>query len=386
MGNSTPNIAQQYVLVTKYRQKKKKKKISNKEKGVVTLQKFASANLYLSAEKYWLKQYHGDWAKEMRPEEVQLTHGIKVLDSKLGTRSHLFEPPSFMVSLDKPATEDEGKVLLGTLAWSGNFKFDLEIDPLNNLRLIAGVNPFSSEYALQPNQTFETPAFIFTFSSNGTGEASRQLHRWARNYRIVDGNGSRMTLLNNWEATFFDFNEPILSDLIKDTKKLGVDVFLLDDGWFGNKYPRNNDNAGLGDWQENVKKLPHGIGYLVKEAEKNNVKFGIWVEPEMVNPKSDLYDQHPEWVIKQPEREEHLYRNQMVLDLSNPKVQDFVYGILDNLFTKNPALAFIKWDCNAVIFNAYSSFLNKQSHLYVEYVKGLYKVLDKLRAKYPTRK
>jgi alpha-galactosidase len=192
-----------------------------------------------------------------------------------------------------------------------------------------------------------------------------------------------MTLLNNWESTFFNFNEPILSDLLKDTKKLGVDVFLLDDGWFGNNYPRDNDRAGLGDWQENVKKLPHGIGYLVKEAQNNGVKFGIWVEPEMVNPKSDLYLKHPEWVIKQPNREEHLYRNQLVLDLSNPKVQDFVFGILDNLFTKNPDLAFIKWDCNAVIYNAYSSFLDKQSQLYVDYVKGLYKVLDKVRAKYP---
>jgi len=356
--------------------------VANKEKGTVTMQKFASANLYLTADQYWLKQFHGDWAKEMQPEVTRLTPGIKVLDSKLGTRAHLYQPPTFMVSLDKPATEDEGKVLLGQLEWSGNFKVDLEVDPLNNLRLIAGINPFASEYALKPNQHFETPAFVFTFSDKGTGEASRNLHRWARSYKLYDGNGSRMTLLNNWESTFFNFNEPILSDLLKDTKKLGVDVFLLDDGWFGNNYPRDNDRAGLGDWQENVKKLPHGIGYLVKEAQNNGVKFGIWVEPEMVNPKSDLYLKHPEWVIKQPNREEHLYRNQLVLDLSNPKVQDFVFGILDNLFTKNPDLAFIKWDCNAVIYNAYSSFLDKQSQLYVDYVKGLYKVLDRVRAKY----
>ncbi|MGI8634651.1 MAG: alpha-galactosidase [Segetibacter sp.] len=357
--------------------------IKNLEKGSVTLQKFASANLYVTAKDYWLKQFHGDWAKEMQPEVTRLTAGIKVLDSKLGTRAHLYQPPTFMVSLDKPATEDEGKVLLGQLEWSGNFKIDLEVDPLNNLRLIAGINPFASEYALKSNQQFETPAFVFTFSDKGTGEASRQLHRWARNYKLYDGNGSRMTLLNNWESTFFNFNEPILSDLLKDTKKLGVDVFLLDDGWFGNKYPRDNDRAGLGDWQENVKKLPNGVGYLVKEAQNNGVKFGIWVEPEMVSPKSELYEKHPEWVIKQPNREEHLYRNQLVLDLSNPKVQDFVFGILDNLFTKNPDLAFIKWDCNAVIYNAYSSYLEKQSHLYVDYVKGLYKVLDKIRTKYP---
>lgn len=357
--------------------------IHNKEKGIVTMQKFASANLYITAKDYWLKQFHGDWAKEMQPEETRLTHGIKVLDSKLGTRAHLYQPPTFMVSLDKPATEEEGSVLLGQLEWSGNFKIDLEVDPLNNLRLIAGINSFASAYDLKPNQEFETPAFVFTFSEHGTGEASRQLHRWARNYKLNNGNGSRMTLLNNWESTFFDFNEPVLADLLKDTKKLGVDVFLLDDGWFGNKYPRNDDRAGLGDWQENKLKLPNGIGYLVKEAEKNGVKFGIWVEPEMVNPKSELYEKHPEWVIKQPNREEHLYRNQLVLDLSNPAVQNFVFSILDNLFTKNPGLAFIKWDCNAVIYNAYSSVLNKQSQLYVDYVKGLYIVLDRVRAKYP---
>ena len=199
----------------------------------------------------------------------------------------------------------------------------------------------------------------------------------------MQGNAARMTLLNNWEATYFSFDEKKLAALIKDAGKLGVDLFLLDDGWFGNKYPRDNDRAGLGDWQENVKKLPSGIGYLVKEAEQSGVKFGIWVEPEMVNPKSVLYDTHPDWVIKQPGRTEYLYRNQMVLDLSNPKVQDYVFSILDTLFTKNPTLGFIKWDCNAVIYNAYSSYLKKQSHLYVEYVRGLYKVLDRFRAKYP---
>lgn len=357
--------------------------IKNKEKGNVTLQKYASANLYLSADNYWLKHYHGDWAKEVRPEEEQLTHGIKVLDSKLGTRANLYQPPNFIVSLNAPAKEDEGDVLLGSLEWTGNFRFDLEVDPLNNLRLIAGINPFASEYSLQPSQEFATPAFLYTFSNKGAGDASRKLQRWARSYKVLQGNDSRMTLLNNWEATYFDFNEEKLAALIKDTKKLGVDLFLLDDGWFANKYPRNDDRAGLGDWQENVQKLPHGIGYLVKEAQNTGVKFGIWVEPEMVNPKSVLYEQHPEWVIKQPGRPEHLYRNQLVLDLSNPKVQDFVFGMLDNLFTKNPDIAFIKWDCNAVIYNAYSSFLQKQSHLYVDYVRGLYKVLDRVRSKYP---
>lgn len=358
--------------------------ISHTEKGNVTLQKYASANLHLKAENYYLRQYHGDWAKEMQPEESKLMHGIKTLDSKLGTRANIFMPSVFMVSLDKPATEDEGKVLYGALEYSGNFRVDFEVDYQDNLRIIAGINNYASPYSLQPGEEFTTPALLFTMSDKGKGGASRKMHNWARNYKLLDGRGSRLTLLNNWEATYFDFNEAKLAELLKDTKKLGVDLFLLDDGWFANKYPRNNDRAGLGDWQENKQKLPNGISSLVKEAKNNQVKFGIWLEPEMVNPKSELYEKHPDWVIKQPNREEHYYRNQLVLDLSNPKVQDFVFGIVDDLFTKNPELAYIKWDCNAVIYNAYSSHLKNQSHFYIEYMRGLYSVLQKVRAKYPT--
>jgi alpha-galactosidase len=339
--------------------------------------------LYLKAGGFWLNQYHGDWAKEMRPEESKLTHGIKTLDTKLGTRANLFEPSVFMVSLDQPATEDEGSVLYGGLEWSGNFRIDFELDPLDNLRILAGINNYSSPYPLQPNEEFNTPVFWYTFSDQGKGDASRKLQNWARNYKILDGNGNRLTLLNNWEATQFDFNENKLAGLLKDTRKLGVDLFLLDDGWFGNKYPRNSDHTALGDWQENKTKLPNGIAALVKEADQNAVKFGIWVEPEMVSPKSELYETHPDWVVRQPQRPEYYFRNQLVLDLTNPKVQDFVFGIIDSLFIKNPQLAYIKWDCNAVIYNAYSAHLGNQSAFYIDYVRGLYKILERIRAKYP---
>jgi alpha-galactosidase len=357
--------------------------ITHQEKGNVILYKYASANLNLNAKSFWLRQYHGDWAKEMQPEESMLTHGIKTIDSKLGTRANLFEPSCFMVSLDKPASEDEGKVFYGALEWSGNFRIDLELDPQDDLRLIAGINNYASAYTLKPNEEFTTPAFLYTFSDKGKGAASRQLQSWARNYRLLNGKGSRLTLLNNWEATGFDFNEKRLGHLLQDTKNLGVDLFLLDDGWFGNKFPRNDDHAALGDWQENKNKLPNGIAALVKEASGQNVKFGIWIEPEMVSPKSVLYEKHPDWVIRQPKRDEYYFRNQLVLDLSNPKVQDFVYNTVDSLFIKSPALAFIKWDCNAVIYNAYSAHLKNQSELYIEYVRGLYSVLARIRQKYP---
>jgi len=357
--------------------------ITQHEKSDVVLDKYASANLFLQAGSYWLRHYHGEWAQEMRPEEEQLNHGIKTLDTKLGTRADLFQPPVFMVSFNKNSTEDDGDVLLGNLEWSGNYRMDFEVDPANNLRLIAGINNYAGDYLLKPGTDFTTPKFVYTLSHNGKGEASRNLQTWARKYQIVDGEGPRLTLLNNWETTEFNFDENKLAGILNDTKTLGVDLFLLDDGWFGNKYPRNDDHAGLGDWQINKAKLPDDIAFLTKAATENGVKFGIWVEPEMVNPKSELYEKHPDWVVMQPQRPEYYMRNQLVLDLTNPKVQDFVYDIVDGLFTKNPDLAYIKWDCNSVIYNAYSAYEKSQSNFYTDYVLGLYKVLDRFRAKYP---
>lgn len=360
--------------------------IQHQEKKPIRLQKYSSANMYFTNKEFYLTTFDNEWAKEMQPNETKLGRDIKSVESKLGARALLLKSPNFILAFDQPASETEGTVMLGQLAWCGNFKLEFELDSYDNLRFISGINDYNSEYLLPKGEVFKTPSLIYAVSHQGTGVASRNLHSWARKYQVLDGQGERMTLLNNWEATYFDFNQEKLVELFKDANDLGVDLFLLDDGWFGNKYPRNGDVAGLGDWQENKKKLPDGIGYLVKEAHKAGVKFGIWIEPEMVNPKSELYEKHPDWVIKQPQRPEIYFRNQLVLDMSNPDVQDFVFDVVDNLFTKNPELAFIKWDCNAVIFNAHSPYLERkglpQSHLYVEYVHGLYKVLQRLRAKY----
>ena len=358
--------------------------IKHREKKPVLVTQYASSMLHFTADEYWLTQFHGDWAREVNMVEEKLTNGIKVIESKLGSRTNFYNTQTFFVSLNGPSTETEGELIAGTLAWTGNFKYTFEVDQRNGLRVISGINPYASEYYLQPGEIFTTPEFIFTFSAKGKGQASRNLHKWARNYGVLDGNGERMTLLNNWEATHTDFTETRLVELFDEAKKLGVDLFLLDDGWFGNKYPRNDDKNGLGDWQEDKKKLPSGIGYLVKEAEKKGIKFGIWLEPEMVNPKSDLYEKHPDWILKLPNRGENYGRNQLVLDLTNPKVQDFVFSIVDDLMTKNPGVAFIKWDCNRSMTNAYSSYLKeKQSHLFIEYTRSLYKILERIRTKYP---
>ena len=362
--------------------------IRHTEKGDVILNKYASANLYLYNKNYYLTSYNGSWAKEMQPEVTNLRQGMHTIETRLGTRENLHTSPNFMLSMNGEATENSGTVLMGQIAWNGNFSLQFETDVYKNMHIVAGINPYQSAYHLKPNTPFDTPRFIYTISFEGKGRGSRNLQSWLRNHTLLDGKGERLTLLNNWEATQFDFDQEKLVSLFSGAKELGVNLFLLDDGWFANKYPRDNDRAGLGDWQVNKSKLPDGVPYLVREAEKAGVKFGIWIEPEMVNPKSELYENKPDWVLRQEKRPEIYFRSQLVLDLTNPEVQDFVYGVVDNLFTENPTLAFIKWDCNAPIFNGHSKYLERknipQSHLYVEYVRGFEDVLKRIRKKYPT--
>ena len=358
--------------------------ISHEEKKPVILSKYASSMLHLNSSKYFLTEFSGDWAHEANVTERELAFGKKVIDTKLGARANMFVSPFFQLALDNPSQENAGEVLVGTIGWTGNFRFTFEVDNKNELRIISGINPYDSEYSLPAKEVFRTPDFYFTYSTQGKGEASRSFHDWARNHQVKQGNETRMTLLNNWESTYFDFDENKLIGLMDEATKLGVDMFLLDDGWFANKYPRSSDHQGLGDWEETAGKLPNGVGRLVEEAHKKGIKFGIWIEPEMVNPKSELYEKHKDWVIHLPNRDEYYFRNQMVLDLSNPKVQDHVFGVVDNLMTKYPGIAFFKWDCNSPITNIYSVYLkDKQSHLYIDYVRGLYKVLDRIKAKYP---
>lgn len=358
--------------------------IVHHEKKAVTLFQYASAMLYFDNSRYFLTQYNGDWANEGNTHTQELFFGKKIIDTKLGSRAAMYVSPYFELGINQPASENEGEVILGTLGWTGNFRFTFEVDNEGVLRLVPGINPFTSDYELKPGETFTTPEFIFTRSTKGEGQASRQIHSWARNYQVMDGKGNRMTLLNNWENTYFSFDEPKLANCMKEAKKLGVDLFLLDDGWFGTKYPRNNDNAGLGDWQPIAAKLPNGVPNLVKTAKEAGVDFGIWIEPEMVNPKSELYEKHPDWVIELPNRKTYYYRNQLVLDLCNPKVQDFVFSVPDQLLTQNPDIKLFKWDCNSMITNAYSPYLKeKQGNLYIDFTRGLYNVLKRLNTKYP---
>ncbi|MDR3366397.1 MAG: alpha-galactosidase [Prevotellaceae bacterium] len=359
--------------------------VRNRQPESITLHNFASADLSFSAPAYYVTQFHGNWADEMNLREQRLTPGIKVIDSKLGVRSHQFAHPCFLLSLGQPAREDEGEVVGATLAWPGSFQLCFEVDPTNLLRVLAGANPYASSYALAAGESFQTPALLYSYSREGAGAISRRFHRWARRYGLKNGSGERYVLLNNWEATYFDFDEEKLTKIIDDAAKMGFELFLLDDGWFGNKHPRNSDSAGLGDWQTNAKKLPRGLPYLISECKKRGLKFGIWVEPEMVNPQSELYEQHPDWIITQPHRELSLSRNQLLLDLSNPAVQEFVYKAIDNILAGNPGIDYVKWDCNRYVTNGGSQHLppEKQSHLWVDNARAVLGVMEKVSAKYP---
>ena len=378
------DVTLHYVAYSKENVIKTWSEIRHGEAGPVKLWRYASTMLYFSCPHYYLTEFSGDWAREVQMSSQELQPGKKILDTKLGSRSAMHIQPFFEVGLGQPVSESQGDVLMGTLGWTGNFSFTFEVDNVGNLRVIPAINPYASCYELKAGEVFTTPEFIFTLSTGGSGEGSRCLHEWARNYQLKDGNGSRMTLLNNWENTAFDFDEKMLSSLMKDAADLGVDLFLLDDGWFGNKYPRENDRAGLGDWEVTRDKLPGGIGALTDAAAEAGVKFGIWIEPEMVNPRSELFEEHPDWAIHYPNREMYYYRNQLVLDLSNPEVQDHVFGVVDGILTANPGVSYFKWDCNSPITNIYSPYLeDRQEQMYIDHVRGLYNVLRRVREKYP---
>ena len=248
--------------------------IEHQEPGPVTLERMASTALLLSPTNLYLTHFFGDWANEMNPTAELLTPGIrcKVLDSKIGVRAHQYQNPSFILSLGGVPAETNGEVLAGSLAWSGSFQCAFDHDG-RCVRALCGVNPFASAYHLDPNKTFITPTMLWVWSDNGLGEMSRKFHDWARDYGVRDGHRTRPVLLNNWEATGFDFDFQRIVGLFDAARDVGFDLFLLDDGWFGNKYPRVNDHAGLGDWQPNRQRFPNGLAPLAQAAIDRGLRF-----------------------------------------------------------------------------------------------------------------
>lgn len=360
--------------------------IRHDERGKVTLYRYASASPIVKGKEYWLTQFNGKYKREATLTEERLCEGIKTLDSKLGIRAHQFRIPSFVLSCGGAAREREGEVFAGSLRWSGSFAMDFDLDWNNSLRVISGINPLGAQYNLERGSVFTTPAILWTYSKNGKGETSRRFHSWASANAIRDPHKNRPVLLNNWEATHCDFNEERLTSLFDGAREVGAELFLLDDGWFGNgEFSRDNDKAGLGDWEVSTKKLPRGLSYISKQATKRGVGFGIWLEPEMVNPKSNLYTNHPDWIITQQKREPILGRYQEILDLTRPEVQHFEWQVIDNTLRPNPAVSYVKWDCNRYITQPGSTYLtpSDQSHLTVDYNMALYKLMDRFATNFP---
>ena len=361
--------------------------ITNGEKQPVTLTTFASAMMPIRRGDVWLSHFYGSWANEARLVEEPLTPGQKVIVNKDGTRNSHTDHGEVMFSLNGKGQENTGDVIGAAICYSGNYRLKVVTDDTDYHYFFAGINEDNSEYHLKKGETFKTPALALTFSQEGLSGVSRNFHKWGRTYKLMHGNKERKILLNSWEGVYFDINQKGMDQMMADIASMGGELFVMDDGWFGDKYPRKVDNSSLGDWVVDKNKLPEGIEGLLRDAKKNGVKFGIWIEPEMANTTSELYEKHPDWIVKAPNREPVLGRGgtQVVLDLSNPKVQDFVFSIVDNLMSKYPEIDYIKWDANMAIMNHGSQYLTmgNQSHLYIEYHRGFEKVCQRIRDKYP---
>ena len=361
--------------------------ITNNEKGTVTLTQFYSGCLPIRRGDVWLSHLYGSWGNEGRVVEEPLAPGVKLLKNKDGVRNSHTDHGEVMFSLDGKGRENAGDVIGAAICYSGNYQLKIDTDDTEYHYFFAGINPDNSEYHLKRGETFKTPALALTFSQEGLSGASRNFHKWGRKYMLMHGNQERKILLNSWEGVYFDINQKGMDQMMGEIAQMGGELFVMDDGWFGVKYPRKTDNSSLGDWEVDRQKLPEGIEGLLRDAKKHGIKFGIWIEPEMTNSVSELYEKHPDWVVKAPQREVVKGRGgtQLVLDMANPKVQDFVFSVVDNLMTRYPEIDYIKWDANMSIMNHGSQYLNMadQSHLYIDYHRGFERACNRIRDKYP---
>ena len=361
--------------------------ITNNEKKEVILTKFASAYLPIRKGDVWLTHFHGSWGAEASLIQEPLIPGVREIKNTDGVRNSQTDHAEVMFSLDGKPQENYGRAIGAALCYTGNYKLRIDTESSDYHHFFAGINEENSFYELSKGETFTTPVLAFTYSDEGTGSVSRSFHKWARNHILPHGNQARKILLNSWEGVYLHITEEKMTQMMDDIAAIGGELFVMDDGWFGNKHPRNTDKAGLGDWTVNKDKLPNGIEALTEYAKEKNIKFGIWIEPEMANTSSELYEKHPDWIIQAQGREITPGRGgtQVVLDLSNPEVQDHVFNIVDNLMATCPDIDYIKWDANMSILNHGSNYLpsDRQNLLYIEYHRGLENVLQRIRSKYP---
>ena len=354
---------------------------ANNTNEPVILTKAASLCLDIPHGEWEWVHFHGRHAMERLTERMPLCHGIQESSSTRGTSSHHQNPTVLLCSPD--CTETSGSCIGAALMYSGSFQTKIQLDQMEQVRLVMGINPELFRWELKPSEVFDTPEVIMSYSSNGMEKLSHNFHKVIREhvcrgkYKLAE----RPVLINNWEATYFDFNEEKILKIAEQAAALGVDMLVLDDGWFGK---RNDDCSGLGDWFVNEKKLCGGLGSLAEKIKKMGMKFGLWFEPEMVSEDSELYRTHPEWAIQIPSRKPIRSRYQLVLDMTNPEVREYLFNSISNIL-RSAGISYVKWDMNRSICDLYTPCLSAedQGEISHRYVLGLYELLERLTSEFP---
>jgi alpha-galactosidase len=367
--------------------------ITNKTKEKLTIEQAASATWNLPhGTDYQLSYLSGRWAAEWQLTQEQIKDGTTVLESRRGSTGQQNNPWFAITRANSsgphpefPTNEEVGQVWFGALAWSGSWRINVERNQVHDIHVTGGYNPFDFAYPLAPGQKLETPVFYAGYSGHGIGEASRIFHRFEISQVLPQKPTPtlRPVIYNSWEATEFAVDEPGQTALAEKAARIGVERFIMDDGWFGQ---RSSDHLGLGDWYVNKQKFPNGLKPLIDKVHALNMDFGLWVEPEMVNPNSDLYRAHPDWVLNMTGRPRSEGRNQLMLNLARKDVRAYVFNFLDKILNEND-IAFLKWDYNRQWSEPGWPELGPDSDLqktvYVEYIRNLYSILAELRTKHP---
>jgi alpha-galactosidase len=355
--------------------------IENHEPKPIVIEQAAAAAFALSPAHYTLSYLSGRWAGEWTLNQEPIHQGQRVLESRRGTTGHQLNPWFAIGKGD--AGEEYGETWFGALAWSGSWRITIEQDQLDKVRVTGGFNPFDFGYTLKPNEKLESPIFYAGYTNHGMGGASRLLGHFTLAHILPNGPDPRPrpVIYNSWEATEFNVTEAGQEALAEKAASLGIDRFVMDDGWFGQ---RKTDHLGLGDWYVNKEKFPNGLKPLIDKVHSLKMDFGLWVEPEMVNPDSDLYRKHPDWALNFPGRPRSELRNQLVLNLARQDVRDYIYSFLDKLLTEND-IAFLKWDYNRNWSEpGWDQVpIDEQKRVYVQFTRNLYSILAELRAKHP---
>ncbi|OJG43024.1 hypothetical protein RV02_GL002944 [Enterococcus gilvus] len=355
-------------------------RIINKGKTSVRLTKFSSASLDIPYEKLDMIDLNGSWGRERTITRQPVSPGIKIFDSKRGTSSHQQNP--FVALASPEATEETGNVYGFSLIYSGNHEEVIEQDQYGQIRVCLGINPYHFNWELDPGKEFQSPEAVLVYSDQGLNKFSQTFHDLYRE-RLARGEhqyAERPVLINNWEATYFNFDDKKIKDIIDQSAQLGIELFVLDDGWFGS---RSDDKRALGDWVENRDKLAGGLKGLSDYAHGKGLKFGLWFEPEMISEESRLFEAHPDWALQVPDRERTLSRNQMVLDFSRDDVREHIQKKISDILD-NVEIDYVKWDMNRYLTEAYSTGLSEQlqGEVYHRYILGVYQMMDYLTSTY----